>query len=184
MGVDQFGLVMTVCGIRDPEVERLLSEATAACGFPGPRIECDANCYRGDRCADTTPGKWPIVHVCMDGDYRCPSLKQQLIHELTHARQFCESPTGDFLNCNDRICGELEAYTNQGGCGGYLRRDWKMCCQAACQSVIHDTRCFPLGGCQVHCEWIASSCRRGRYDPYIPDPLRFRPPPQIRRPPY
>lgn len=157
-----------ICGLSDWDVQEALGRATSACNGRPPTITCLATCGTGGglRCADTTPTIPPAISVCPGTNPACPTLRQMLLHELEHARQFCIRG-GDFTSCRDRICGELEAY-HQAQCarGG----DPSSCCTMACSSVNHDTWCIVPGGCQVACEAMVKSgqCSGGGYHPPPP----------------
>jgi YD repeat-containing protein len=175
--------------LRDPDVADRLLDARISCrrALPdhGKRPIIVIRCVD---CSDSSATGWgdglaPEITLCTGDLVGVPKLdfdtiKNRLIHEIVHARQSCEQGHLFYLNGQQAICAELEAYCAQSDirCDG-SEQSVNSSCMIACNSAEIKFRGYlwrrlwqpwtydPHDLCVSTCLEIHQDCVRGMYLP-------------------
>lgn len=161
----------------DHEVQRALQRVKKACNCI-PTIRCK-RCWVPGMGGGAPPPlleKCPKITICIERKGRFPNdvreYKSTLIHELTHAAQWCERRSVPILDfCEEVICMEHEAYDLEHRCDdpeawGFSSKN-ECLCSWACKSVrMAIVPCmFSSCKCEEKCRTLTSGgqCKGGHY---------------------
>lgn len=157
----------------DPETQRFIDEANAACPSSCKvNVNCARACDSEEPSGTTTNSSCPDVNVCRSrgGVPRSEDeILRTLRHELIHVRQNCQFGAFPLLfSCNDRICAEYEAYDRTSTYAidhnDPMSRSEYVCVDA-CFSVFNSGPSICNSDCEARCNNMVKNgmCSKGRY---------------------
>jgi RHS repeat-associated protein len=175
-----------IAAITDPQVRSLMQQVKNACALGGGGATVTCMPY-GAGCQQSTapvPGNCTASNITLcalpcrgSNDLGAiQNLKNQLIHELVHARQMCQMGCDFNKNCRFAVCAEIEAYCTDFPSSCNPGSICSLACGSAKKSCGNGNTQAPGSRCMTMCSGLGffNSCKDDgdpRTIPPVPPPI-------------